>query len=123
MFLILKKKWYDLIESGQKTTEYRELKDYWCTRIKGLGLVCPYPLPDGKGGQICQRTGKKCPSGRQITQDKVKFRLGRTGNREMTYLIKTLSIQEGKPQWGAPEGEKVINIGLGDRVDDNNKNG
>lgn len=113
LFLTIKKKWYDAIYNGTKTTEYRELKGYWCKRIKGLGLVCPYPLPDGNGGQICQRTGKECLSGRQITQDRVKFRCG---DDEMTLMIKTLSIQEGKPQWGAPEGEKVINIGLGEKV-------
>jgi hypothetical protein len=26
--LVLKKKWYDMIESGEKTEEYRELKSY-----------------------------------------------------------------------------------------------
>lgn len=31
--LILCHKWYDMIESGQKTEEYRELSDYWQRRL------------------------------------------------------------------------------------------
>ncbi len=31
--LTLKKKWFDLIASGQKTIEYREVNDYWRARL------------------------------------------------------------------------------------------
>jgi hypothetical protein len=31
--LTLKKKWFDMILSGEKVTEYRELKPYWVQRI------------------------------------------------------------------------------------------
>lgn len=31
---ILKKKWYEKIKSGEKTIEYREVKDYWRQRLK-----------------------------------------------------------------------------------------
>lgn len=45
LHLNLKKKWYDLIESGEKKEEYREVKPYWATRIEnfnknGNGLIC-----------------------------------------------------------------------------------
>ena len=33
LHLTLKKKWFDLIEAGKKTVEYREYKDYWITRL------------------------------------------------------------------------------------------
>lgn len=33
LFLPLKTKWYDLIESGEKTSEYREVKPYWEKRL------------------------------------------------------------------------------------------
>lgn len=33
LHLVLKGKWYDMIESGEKTEEYRETKDYWIKRI------------------------------------------------------------------------------------------
>lgn len=31
--LTLKKKWFDLIASGKKKTEYREIKQYWIQRL------------------------------------------------------------------------------------------
>lgn len=36
----LKKEWYDKIKSGEKTVEYREVKDYWTKRIS-LNLCRP----------------------------------------------------------------------------------
>lgn len=31
--LTVKKEWFDLIKSGEKTEEYRELKEFWCKRL------------------------------------------------------------------------------------------
>ena len=31
--LVLKSKWFDMIESGGKTEEYREVKPYWIRRF------------------------------------------------------------------------------------------
>lgn len=35
LHLPLKAKWYDMIESGKKTEEYREIKGYWQKRLVG----------------------------------------------------------------------------------------
>ncbi len=35
LHLNLKKKWFDMIASGEKTEEYREIKPYWNTRLYG----------------------------------------------------------------------------------------
>jgi hypothetical protein len=34
LHLTLKKKWYDMILSGEKLEEYRETKEYWSTRLR-----------------------------------------------------------------------------------------
>jgi hypothetical protein len=34
--LPLKKEWYNMIESGEKREEYREIKPYWSKRIVGV---------------------------------------------------------------------------------------
>lgn len=34
LHLTLKKKWFDMIASGHKTEEYREIKPYWQKRLK-----------------------------------------------------------------------------------------
>lgn len=33
LHLVLKRCWYDMIERGEKTEEYREIKPYWTKRI------------------------------------------------------------------------------------------
>ena len=33
LHLTLKKKWYDMIASGEKKEEYREVKKYWIRRL------------------------------------------------------------------------------------------
>ena len=42
LYLNLKAKWYDMIESGFKKEEYREIKDYWIKRLdnKAYDKVC-----------------------------------------------------------------------------------
>lgn len=37
--LPLKKEWYEMIESGVKTEEYREGKMYWCKRLVGKNFT------------------------------------------------------------------------------------
>ena len=36
LHLFLKDKWYDLIKSGDKTEEYRDIKPYWLNRLLKL---------------------------------------------------------------------------------------
>jgi hypothetical protein len=37
LYLTLKKKWFDMIASGEKREEYREMKPYWHKRLLGKG--------------------------------------------------------------------------------------
>ena len=46
LHLTLKKKWFDMILSGEKKEEYREIKEYWWMRLVQCGETCkPYPAP------------------------------------------------------------------------------
>lgn len=42
LHMTLKKKWFDMIASGEKKEEYREIKPYWASRIEGkeFDVVC-----------------------------------------------------------------------------------
>lgn len=41
--MTLKKKWFDLIKSGEKKVEYREIKHYWTKRLfDGNGEIKKY---------------------------------------------------------------------------------
>lgn len=62
-----------MIESGIKGEEYREVKDYWTTRIS-------------KGGGPTH----------------VRFSYGYT-KRCMTFEVKCIRLGYGKKEWGAPD--------------------
>lgn len=51
--LPLKAKWYEMIESGNKKEEYREIKKYWIGRLAKCGCPnrckwCVVPKKEGK---------------------------------------------------------------------------
>ena len=44
LILPIKKKWFDMILSGEKKEEYREIKEYYETRFRNLfGAITIYP--------------------------------------------------------------------------------
>jgi len=100
--LVLKKKWFDMIESGQKTEEYRELKQYWWTRI----FTSPYDnldtLPMG------HYNGK---------HQTVRFSLGYGKNRkQMVWKIGFHAIGTAKPEIAEGNMGKMIVIPLLKRI-------
>ena len=101
LHLPLKAKWYEMIESGVKTEEYREVKPYWCKRFIGMDR----PL-------FSFRYGYQESNVKGFTH--VKFSYGYT-RRTMTFEIESITIGKGKPEWGAPT-EDVFIIKLGKRV-------
>lgn len=95
LYLPLKAKWYDMIESGEKKEEYRDLSPYWCKR-----------LIDGSPNENLSILFKH--------YDVVCFRYGYT-RRTMSFKIESISAGKGKPEWGAPDTDVFI-IKLGDRI-------
>jgi hypothetical protein len=86
--LTLKKKWFDLIASGQKKFEYREYKTHWIQRLlftggvryydeirftNGYGAHRPYLRVKFEGAAIMQ--GKYCEpgSGEPIDPEQMYF--------------------------------------------------
>ena len=95
--LVLKKEWYDMIDSGVKTEEYRELTDYWETRL----------------WEFDNCTDDSWPR----EYDEVTFYLGYAKNRpSMTFKWLGTSIQQGRPEWGARPGKYYFVIKLGERL-------
>ena len=101
LHLPLKKQWYEMIESGIKTEEYREIKPYWTRRFIGMNQ----PL-------FSFRYGYQQANFKGYTH--VRFSYGYT-NRTMTFEIKEITIGKGNPEWGAPK-EDVFIIKLGERI-------
>ena len=94
--LPLKAKWYDMIESGVKTEEYRENKPYWSKRL--LGLDAPL-FSHRYGYQQCNEKG----------YTHVRFRYGYT-KRTMLREIESIRFGHGNPDWGAPKDKQVFII-------------
>jgi len=88
LHLTLKKKWFDMILSGKKDEEYRELKEYWATRLEGRNY------------------------------DVVKFRNGyMKDSPKMTVEYKGFRRGFGSVNHGAPESNHVYIIMLGKVLD------
>ena len=93
--LPLKKKWYDMIESGEKCEEYREIKPYWISRLTEYKIG---PDPN----MIEPRRSFK-------PYTHVLFRYGYT-KRTMLREIVSMKAGFGNPVWGAPADRKVFII-------------
>ena len=104
LYLPLKAKWYDMIESGIKTEEYRKIMPYWIKRICEKSKGCIY----GRDGmcELCMHT-----YGVHTNITDVCFSYGYT-KRKMLFPVEKISIGEGNPQWGAPNDETVFIIKL-----------
>lgn len=102
--LVLKHKWYDMIESEEKLEEYRECTEYWIKRLLGTTKCIFAPAR--------QNVPQKLPIKDGMT---VTFHRGYTSTT-MIFEVKFLAYGYGLPWWGAPK-EKCFIIKLGKRLD------
>lgn len=111
LFLPLKAKWYELIEKGIKTEEYREINPHWAKRITTIRYKTDilYSLPQN---QLIEEI-KEIWSFKDFKR--VRFSYGYT-NRTMEFKCDGIEIGKGNPDWGAPLEEEVFIIKLGSRI-------
>ena len=122
LHLVLKRKWWDMIASGEKKEEYREICPYWANR-----LLDDHPLPV-KGywdsvipRHLSQRT--KYPYINTLIfwygtrgYEQVCFHLGYT-KTTMTYAIDGIDERTGREEWGAEPNREYFVIKLGERIE------
>ncbi len=89
MILPIKRKWYDLILSGEKKEEYRERKPYYTTRF-----------------------AKVFPAGQWDKPKTIFFRNGYSTKSPEFMAECTLSVGEGKPEWGAEPGTRYYVLSI-----------
>jgi hypothetical protein len=88
LHLTLKKKWFDMIASGEKKQEYREIKPYWITRLANP------EVPEF---------------------DYVLFTNGyRKDSPKLLVECVEIAIGNGKKEWGAESDKEYFVIVLGD---------
>ena len=93
LVLPIKRKWFDMIRSGEKKEEYREIKSYWTSRFIGKEFDFE-DLPK----EFCRQTPNYL-----ITV------IIKNGYRKDSPKIKCkckLKIGQGKEEWGAEPGKE-----------------
>lgn len=104
--LPLKKKWFDMIKSGEKKEEYRDTNYYWVARLL-------------KNARNPISGNFESPDGRTFVKefkrfDTLVFTLGypKADDTERRLVFKNPSIRigEGKPEWGAEAGKQYFVI-------------
>ena len=106
LHLVLKKKWYEMQERGEKTEEYREITPYWIKRLVdthrlGQKMLCNIP------GVAVSLIGSGCVKLKPYTH--VCFHYGYT-QRCFINRIDSITIGRGNPEWGAPTDRDVFII-------------
>lgn len=102
--LPIKKKWFDMILSGEKKEEYREIKPYYTARLsRTFGFInCATFVAD---------TEKFMDQLRDIGVGGSIFACFRNGNSKdsPSFIAKcTLSVGAGKEEWGAEKGKEYF---------------
>lgn len=116
--LTIKKKWFDMILSGEKKEEYREIKDYWTKRLVWL-------LNTDEFGSISDLTDRLKEKAMIVERKSyleyaffshVQFTNGYGKDKpSATFECKGIKIDQGNVEWGAPA-EDVFIIQIGKEV-------
>lgn len=106
LVLPIKKKWYDMILSGEKKEEYRDIKEYYKTRFTSVfGFRFMYGVDE------------------ECTAKEIIFRNGYSTESPSFIALCKLRKGEGKTEWGAEEGKRyyileIMEIRKKDRKED-----
>ena len=130
LHLVLKKKWYDMIESGEKTEEYRDINYLYCSR-----LLYEYVFDKGwcnltqvRAGEYDSKDGlaegiKSYLNRKYLNEGDLKFKNFNTvcfhygyTNKTISYKIENISIGIGKTEWGAEKDKEYFVIKIGDKI-------
>lgn len=107
LHLNLKRKWFDMILSGEKTVEYRETSNYLLRYFTSLRTYKNHK--DGYRRGMLLRKHLYFPE-----EILICFSNGYAKDRPQFYAeLKDITIGEGKPEWGAVPGEKYFCLHLG----------
>lgn len=110
--LTVTKQWFDLIKSGEKTEEYREIKPYWWTRLVQCGEIYKMDSYDEKASELLPISEWKMLMAKKYTH--VEFKNGYSKDAP-TIINECKGISVGNPtQHGSQLFDKdVFIISLG----------
>lgn len=88
LILPIQGKWFNMILSGEKDEEYREIRPYYISRFRNIFEMYPY---------TCFPYG--------TDRHEVMFRNGYRANSPSFIAECSLDVRPGRPEWGAEEGK------------------
>lgn len=92
LILPIKRKWFDMIVSGEKKEEYRDIKPYYESRLLTLfGCIIV-------NGKLLQNI---MPEIAREPEQEIMFRNGYSKNSPCCLALCRLRIGKGRPEWGA----------------------
>lgn len=103
LILLIKRQWFDMIRSGRKKEEYREIKPYWESRFRNVFEMHPY---------------SSIPTG--LDEQRVCFRNGYAKTSPQIIATCVLDIKEGKEQWGALPGKRYYVLTIKEIIEERN---
>ena len=121
LHLGLKRKWWDMIASGIKKEEYREVFPYWARRLlKKQYTLCPYAQNKDCNFEFGPCLHRKLDNSNAYKGfDRVCFHRGYT-NATMIFMIKSIEYRIGvlcHEDWGAEPNKRYFVIKLGERIE------
>lgn len=90
LILPIKKKWFDMIKSGEKKEEYREIKPYYNKRLGNYFIK-----------HTIDSNIKKVLRKMTTTNKEILFRNGYGNNKPTLKCLCRLKLGQGKEEWGA----------------------
>lgn len=97
--LSLKAKWFEMTKAGIKTEDYREINEYWITRLQRVNGMS---LPDNQ----CKIF--------DVNTVTLGYPKSTDTDRILRLEHKGIEIREGNPEWGAEPGKLYFVILHGD---------
>jgi len=126
LHLNLKKKWFDMIFSGEKKEEYRDLTNYWFKRLCDMKVQCedsPVSLTKGEVYSTLSQNSDILNHDLIKYFDNIIFSNGYAKDRPQFKIeCKGIEIKEGCKEWGAIPGQKYFVIKLGKEKEGENDN-
>lgn len=109
--LPIKKKWFNMILSGEKKEEYREIKPYYTSRL--ANLFCINTTRSEYHSQNIKNFLQSEYATKNICKE-IMFRNGYDKDSPSFIAKCTLSVGTGKEEWGAEKGEKYFVLTIHD---------
>lgn len=122
LHLVLKRKWWDMIASGEKKEEYRDANHYWAIRLLNrqyrlyLHNIARYYPNDFIDSLYFVLTQNNLAF---RSYENVCFQLGYT-NKTMTFKITSMNVMYGevcRQDWGVEPNKYYFVIKFGERVE------